>query len=154
MLTSPFVSDIGDEKSDDFARRMSLNSFVAQLTSDDFAPWLSLPIWQLRDALEEPPVEGPEMECRLWVACEWVLRCAGLIYADMDEKEPLSEDLARALQGGTLWKDKPARSRERWLFWKKRLAGFVGDAGRLGLTEDLVVGRLSEALKTMDTVEK
>ncbi|KAI0831594.1 hypothetical protein F5Y06DRAFT_281381 [Hypoxylon sp. FL0890] len=144
---------IGDETSDDFARWKNLTSFVAQLTSDDYAPWLSLPIWQLRDALEEPPVEGPEMECRMWAACEWVLRCAQLIYVEMNEKEALSEELARALQGGPLWKDMPARSHERWLFWKKRFAEFMGDAERLGLKGD-IVGRLSETLKKMDAVEE
>lgn len=145
--------EVSDESGDNLARWQNLNSFVARLTSDDFGPWLSLPIWSLRDALEEPPVEGSQMECRLWVACEWVLRCAQLIYTDMHEKDAPREELARVLRGGTLWDGGPARSRERWLFWKRRLAEFIADAEQLGLHGD-VVGRLSETLKKMDDVEQ
>lgn len=55
----------GEELEEEFSMWKNFNSFVARLTDTGFAPWLNLPIWQLRIALEEPVVARPATECRL-----------------------------------------------------------------------------------------
>lgn len=69
-----------DAKPEEIAEWKNLNSFVARLTSGDFCFGITFPSWQLRFALEEPAVKGHPMECRPWVATEWISRCAGIIY--------------------------------------------------------------------------
>lgn len=107
--------DSMEDPSDKFAKWVNLNSFIAGLTSKGFAPWLNLPIWQLRAALEEPTVKGPAMECRLQVASEWILHCASPILKDMKPKEDeaANKNLARALRTGPLCEGKAPQSVER-----------------------------------------
>ena len=135
--------------SKDFFKWKSLNSFVARLTRTGFAPWINFPIWQLRTALEEPPTEGPAMECKVWVATEWLIQCADLIFEDMNSEEELDESTARSLGTGSLWPDKPPRSRERWQFWEKRFSELAADTGRLGL-DRAITGRITAALNSMN----
>ncbi|RDL35973.1 uncharacterized protein BP5553_06585 [Venustampulla echinocandica] len=142
----------GEGLSEEFAKWKNLNSFVARLTSTGFAPWLHLPIWQLRTALEEPPVEGSAMECRLWVASEWIIYCADPIFKYMTPNEELDEGTARALRTGTLCDGKSPLGVERWGFWKKRFSKFAADASGLKL-DSAITGRISNALNIMDAVE-
>lgn len=143
----------GEELEEEFSKWKNFNSFVARLTDTGFAPWLNLPIWQLRIALEEPVVARPAMECRLWVASEWILHCAGPIYKDMKSTEELDESTARALETGSLSEDVRPLSLERWAFWKKRFSEFAADSGCLKL-DSVITRRMSDALKSMDAVEE
>ncbi|TGJ84680.1 hypothetical protein E0Z10_g4079 [Xylaria hypoxylon] len=144
----------GEDVSEEFTKWKNLNSFVARLTSTGFAPWLSLPTWQLRTAFEEPPVIGPARECRVWIASEWIIRCARPIFEDMTEgREELDESTARSLRTGPLCDDALPLSLERWQFWRKRFAELAGDGSGLGL--DSVISRRSlDALNSMDAVCK
>ncbi|KAL8912921.1 MAG: hypothetical protein Q9172_007401 [Xanthocarpia lactea] len=141
----------GEQLSEDFAKWKSLNTFIARLTSTGFAPWLNLPIWQLKMALEESPVKGPAMECRLWVASEWIIQCAHPIFEDLNSKEELDESTARSLRTGPLCDNIPPMSLERWEYWKKRFSELATDAGSLGLDGAIDI-RISDALKSMDAV--
>lgn len=132
---------------------MNVNAFIARLTRPDFARWLTLPIWQLRAALEGPPVTGPAMECRLWVASEWITQCADVLFQDMTSGEELDEGAARFLRAGPLCEDAAPPSAERWRFWKKRFEGLAADAESLGVdVKGPVVARIADALERMDTV--
>ncbi|KAI1085365.1 hypothetical protein F5B20DRAFT_518050 [Whalleya microplaca] len=134
----------------DFARWRNQNSFAARLTTPSFAPWLTLPLWQLRKALEEPPTKGPVQECRVWVACEWIIRCAEIILDGMDFEHPPST----ALQTGSLCGDDiPQLGVERWEFWKKRFGEIAADAENLELGS-AIVERISDARKRMDGIQK
>lgn len=143
----------GEELIEEFAKWKNLNAFVARLTSTDFAPWLTLPIWQLRMALEESPVKGSAMECRVWVASEWILRCANLIFHDLNSKEELDESTARSLRTGPLCDGKPPLSVERWKFWKKRFSELATDPDSLGL-DSATTERISDVLKSMNAVKE
>lgn len=144
-----------DDPSDKFVKWVNLNSFIAGLTSKGFAPWLNLPIWQLRAALEEPTVKGPAMECRLQVASEWILHCASPILQDMKLKEDkaANKNLARALCTGRLCEGKEPQSVERWNFWKTRLSELSGELGSLEVDAG-IKGRISDALRSMEVAEK
>lgn len=107
-----------------------------------------MPIWQLREALEELPVEGPPMECRLWVASEWIIHCADLLLEQMSSKEEIDEGTARALSIGALCKVERPLSLERWEFWKQRLSELAADA------ETDTAAHISQALKSMDAIRE
>lgn len=129
----------------------NLNSFAVQVTSTDFAPWLTLPIWQLRAALEEPTVKGSVMDCRLWVATEWIVIRTGIIYEKMNSKEELDESTARELRGGSLYEDIPPLSIERWELWKKRFSELDADASRLKLDSSTTEG-IPDALHALGSM--
>ncbi|KAI0378644.1 hypothetical protein F5Y04DRAFT_142704 [Hypomontagnella monticulosa] len=148
-----WTGETDKELLEEFFKWKNLNSFVARVTSTGFAPWLNLPIWQLRVALEEPPLKGPLLECQLWVASEWIIYCADLIFEDVNSKEELNEAMARVLRRGSLCADKPPLGIERWEFWKKRFSDLSADADSLGLNSTLSE-RMTEALKKMESVEK
>lgn len=93
------------------------------------------------------------MECRVWVASEWIIHCAGPIFQDMNSKEEPDESTARSLRTGPLCNDKQPLSVERWEFWKKRFSELAADAGSLGFDGALTV-RISNALKSMDAVKE
>lgn len=145
----------GEELSDDhdeYFRWKNYNSFIARITRNDFDFWLALPIWQLRETLEEPPVKGSEMRCRIWVASEWIIHCTDHIFNFVNTKEEIDESTARAYQGGSLYDGKPPLRVERWEFWKKRFLEIATDATSLELDGHTTV-RISDALKIMDSVK-
>ena len=144
--------EMSERLSQDLSQWKNFNSFIARLTSTGFAPWMNLPIWQLREALEEPPDAGPAMSCRMWVASEWIIHCASPIFQYLDSKEKLSEGSARAIRTGSLYSDKPPLSVERWNFWKKRLSEIASEANRLELNH-AATAHILDALTKMDAIE-
>ncbi|KAH8197386.1 hypothetical protein TruAng_008445 [Truncatella angustata] len=146
--------DIGEGLPEKISQWKNLNSFVARLTSAGFAPWLTFPIWQLREALETPPVKGAQMDCRLWVASEWVVHCAGLLFEISNSKEEFDNDTTRALQPGSLYNDAQIKvwSAERWSLWKKRFSEIIEEAETLNL-DTTTTDHISEAQKSMAKVD-
>ncbi|KAI4862153.1 hypothetical protein F4820DRAFT_431489 [Hypoxylon rubiginosum] len=154
-LEPPEKSEVGEElvdECDDFCRWRNYNSFIARITRDDFNFWLVLPVWQLRETLEEPPVKGSAMRCRIWVASEWIIHCADHIFNFMNTKDDVDESTARAFKGGPLYDGRPPLSVERWEFWKQRFSALLTDATSLELDGPIAVWIL-DALKSMDGVK-
>lgn len=92
------------------------------------------------------------MGCRVWVATEWIIQCADILFQAMNSKEELDKNTARALSTGSLCEGKAPLSVERWEFWKKRFSELATDAGGLSLSEDIKT-RISDALKSMDAAK-
>ncbi|KAI2778797.1 hypothetical protein F4815DRAFT_476678 [Daldinia loculata] len=146
-------TETGEELPEEFIKWKNLNSFVARITSTDFAPWLVFPIWQLTMALEEPPVAGGAMECRVWVATEWIIHCAAVLFEEMNSTEQLDDSTARAFMTGPLCDTEEPLSIKRWNFWKRRLLELSTDTGDLALSGE-ARDRISNALESMDYTEK
>ncbi|XDG07215.1 hypothetical protein ABKA04_006830 [Annulohypoxylon sp. FPYF3050] len=126
------------------------NSFAARLTRPDWAPWLNLPIWQLRSALEEPPLKGPVQECRVWIATEWLIRCTEKLL----EYQGSGQGPLNVLKTGSLCsEDIPQLGTSRWEFWKKRLGEFAANAESFEF-EGVILERISETLKRMEAAQK
>ncbi|KAI1772962.1 hypothetical protein F4818DRAFT_424505 [Hypoxylon cercidicola] len=142
-----------EELLEEFSRWKNLNSFVARLPSHGFIPGINFPVWQLREALEEPPVEGRALECQIWVATEWIINCADILFDEMNSKEEPDKDTARAFRGGSLYDGRPPFSLERWAFWKTRFSELSANATSLGL-DSATIARISDALKSMDSVKE
>ncbi|KAF2865463.1 hypothetical protein BDV95DRAFT_612605 [Massariosphaeria phaeospora] len=152
--TEPALREITPE---DLSKWQNLNSFTARLTDKHFSPWLNFPIWEIRNALEDAPASGAAMRCRLWVACEWILRCGDVLFDSMCTREELDENSARVLSLGQLSAiedtDIAPLSVERWAFWKKRLVEIGAGRGELQLG-DSMCGRILDTLQHMANVEK
>ncbi|XXH00800.1 hypothetical protein Hte_007151 [Hypoxylon texense] len=154
-LEPPEKSEEGEELGDDceeFSRWRNYNSFIARITRDHFNFWLVIPMWQLRDTLEEPPMKGSAMRCRIWVASEWIIHCADHLFNFVNTKDDIDESTARAFKGGPLYDGRPPLGVERWQFWKKRFSELAANATSLEL-DGSTTGRISDALKSMDGVE-
>lgn len=101
----------------------SINAFAARLTGTGYLGWFNLPIWQIRSALEYPEIAGPPMDCRLWVACEWIICSGRVIYKELEvsSDQALDEEMAKVAELGPLCKAKSPLSLERWSYWEARL---------------------------------
>ncbi|RSL88701.1 hypothetical protein CEP51_001635 [Fusarium floridanum] len=130
----------------------NLNSFLARFKTETFTCWLTFPIWQLRDGLEEKLDRGPVLNSRLWVATEWILHYGEIIFEDQVSKLELDADMARALQGGSLCAGIAPLSWERMAFWKKRLAEMLSEREALGLSNKLA-DRVVKAAEKIDEFE-
>ncbi|KAH6876350.1 hypothetical protein B0T10DRAFT_497880 [Thelonectria olida] len=135
---------------EDFKWR-NLNSFIARLTAATFSPWLNLPIWQLRSALEEEPKKGTAMDCRLWVASEWILQCGELVYDEITSNRELDEWSARALGGGPLYESQVPLSLARWQFWMARFQNLSENAVGLELDAS-VIARITLTVQRMGAI--
>ncbi|KAI5464096.1 hypothetical protein BGZ63DRAFT_376899 [Mariannaea sp. PMI_226] len=146
----PFESDENDL--DGLSTWKNLNSFMSHLVSRGLEQQVYLPIWEIRSALEEPTVKGPLMDCRVWVATEWILNCSVTLKKEMmSPNEDLTENEAASRGTGKLCDDSiTPRSLQRWDFWKKRLAEIAKEADDLGLQEE-TKKRVEEALKTLES---
>ena len=119
------------------------NSFVSHIVGRGYTTTLYLSFWAIRDALEEPVVKGPLLDCRVWVASEWIYNCNGLIRQYL-----ASEELTQGSREhtGPLAENISPRSLQRWDFWRKRLTELVDSENIQGVAKEWA----SEALKKMD----
>lgn len=115
-------------------------------------------MYALRSALEEQPSPISEVvECRLKVACDWVLHSArpllwwaqeNLGYTDV----PV-EDTAAHEPGGELYEGPQTMCLRRWGFWLQRFESFGREAEGSGLSEEVRREAL-DAAEFMKTVER
>lgn len=93
------------------------------------------------------------MECRLWVATEWIVHYADFLFLEMHPKVEFDKRMDRVVATSELAKDIGAHTPQRWEFWKTRLSKLSAEARRLQVDAS-IVGRITEALKVMETVER
>ncbi len=106
---------------------------MSRLLKDEFPRWMVLPYWEIGKALETPPQEGVVFECYLWVATQWLTQYGKLLRRHMDLAEALDEEAQKAIPTGSLCKGVPARSHERWDFWRSRLAELASAEPEVGV---------------------
>lgn len=132
----------------------SVNSFVSRLVGAGFTQVINLAIWEIREALEEAPTkEGPLMDCRVWIAAEWIANSSEVLRNEMmrPSDELTERDATSTSVGQLLLSDGISpRSLQRWQFWKKRLAEIADEAESLGIVEE-TRKHIDEALKIMDS---
>ncbi|KAK3986162.1 hypothetical protein QBC44DRAFT_224933, partial [Cladorrhinum sp. PSN332] len=102
------------------------NSFAAHLLTEDFTQLTVLAYWQLASALETRPPSSQDpavLDCKLWAATEWLIRCGGVLYKHISFKGHLDEQTIVSIPTGPLCEglEIPVRSLERWNFWRLRL---------------------------------
>jgi hypothetical protein len=141
-----------------------LNSFTARLCASNAVDWLTYPIWQLRDALEQPLFESFDglrltpraAETVFWNATEWIFHfgpALALRMRDLSDRGhpddvvfstgPLCQGCGTISQWGA----------DRWCFWILRLEALLLPAtmDELGLGDDMAK-RLRQALAILNDV--
>ncbi|KAI1204091.1 uncharacterized protein F4807DRAFT_449015 [Annulohypoxylon truncatum] len=130
----------------------NLNSFFVRLTSKHFCPWLQLPILELRNALECPQSRGEVMECRIWVATEWIIRCGDVLLHKLTGEDVFGR-VALSLTTGPLCRNIRPLGVERWEFWKTRFHEIRNDYQRLDLSLAIYL-RMGDTLRRMSAAER
>ena len=132
-------------------------SFIAKLSAIDPLEFGFLyPIATVRDALEEFVPNGIKMDCKLWVATEWILQCGLALHWFFETwEDELEEDRVRAYRFGSLCRDMrfPLIGMERWHFWKKRLEEILENQYDFDL-DTTTLERIKRAIQVMKDVEK
>ena len=121
-------------------------------------PWIVLPYWEIRTALETPlPQDPAAFECGLWVATEWLMRCGQLLRRDLGSAGALSDGEEASIAPGPLCEGISPQGLERWDFWRSRLAGLASAESRPGedgeglpAPSDASLARIAEAIAVMD----
>ncbi|KAB8067133.1 hypothetical protein BDV29DRAFT_200699 [Aspergillus leporis] len=122
---------------DEVDRWINLNSFAARLLNLDAILWISFPVWALRDALDEP-VNGPELDCNIRVANQWIVHSGRYIYRQLTSTSPNGH----GCDGLTL---------EAWQRWKSRFIEICGllsaDRRRLALQSAITMENIEQTIQ-------
>ncbi|KAI1346374.1 hypothetical protein F5Y01DRAFT_319814 [Xylaria sp. FL0043] len=139
---------LGGDPASSYAKWKSLNSFAARIAAAQIQEWEGFAFWSLREALEKQPT--PEkIECLVWVASEWIIRCGRLLLEAL--KDP-SDDDHRSIAVGPLCSDLSPVGMERWQFWKKRFTDIASPDNNLGINS-ATSEHISLALDSMAAAE-
>jgi hypothetical protein len=127
-----------------------INSFISRLGDSGYAVVLNLGIWGIRTALEDTVPDAPALlNCRLWVAAEWIVRCSGpLLWRLTAPKDPGEKPIQTELTGTLYGEGLPPWNLQRWEFWKERLTLFAGEHESFGLVDE-TTQHIHRALETM-----
>lgn len=134
----------------------NINRFGARC----FSAGIAEPYVQVMDALllafekEPSPIQGV-VECRLLVACDWMIHGAAsplLLWAqeNIGYRDVPVEDRQSYFPGGSLYQDGPQTMYlRRWGFWMQRFEEF----SKMDRLSEEVKGQASKAVERMKTVE-
>ena len=121
-LAPTFETASEDEKQ----QWISLNSFSARLLNVGLLGGTNIPIWALRDALEEDISLEPARDSIVAAAAEWILHARNALFTRIS-KEPANPDTLQATPQGPLYEGKAGLPLERWTFWKRRFREMSND---------------------------
>lgn len=106
----------------------NVNFFFASITAEGLQDLSLFAIWTMRDALEndlQDDVEGTAAQkYNVYVpaAAAWIFGSGQFLYRKEKDLTPTDRKQGNPAKGGELWKGKAEFSKERWAFWKERLA--------------------------------
>ncbi len=106
----------------------NVNFFFASITEKEIQDLSLFAIWSMRDALEneqEDDFEGTAAQkYNVYVpaATSWIFGMGRALYAKEKDLTPTDQSQGNPAKGGFLWKGRAEFSKERWAFWKERLA--------------------------------
>lgn len=121
MIDAPEFDD-SPEQAAKIARWTALNSFAARLLGSAVRLWTNFALWELRDGLEEPPVNDQARDTHLITASEWIIHAGPVLCGAALDRARLDEHDTQSLRPGSLYEGGSAGfSRERWNFWVDRL---------------------------------
>ncbi|OJK00226.1 hypothetical protein ASPACDRAFT_42810 [Aspergillus aculeatus ATCC 16872] len=116
------VGDAKKPKNDAWiAVDLNRDSFMARVLGHQLRPWKQFAIWQLRSALEWPHVNPRLVDHHLAIVREWIFHAGYELYRQRYEGV-LEPDEVRRTQPGPLYRGRADIPRERWIFWKERIA--------------------------------
>ncbi|KAN0070354.1 Protein of unknown function (DUF3632) domain containing protein [Elaphomyces granulatus] len=133
--------------SEESSEWLSLNSFAARLKREDLIYGTYFAIYRLRDAVEQENAVREVANCKISVACEWIIRSGIELYREA--LNGVTQDDEPVIRSGPLYKGQLGLCPERWLFWKSRLSNVSTDE-----VDEEVVKMAQQAVGEMERVEK
>lgn len=133
----------------------NVNFFFARITEKGLVDLSLFAIWNMRDALENEQhddVEGTAVQkynVHVPAATSWIFGMGRALYTKEKDLTPTDRKYGNPAKGGDLWKGKAEFSKERWAFWKERLA-FVS---KLDEISDKTKNISRDALEAMERAE-
>lgn len=109
----------------------NVNFFFAHITEKGIQDLSLFAIWSMRDALEneqQDDFEGTAVQkhnVHVPAATAWIFGMGRALYTRVKDLTPTDQSQGNPAKGGDMWKGKAEFSKERWAFWKERLA-FIG----------------------------
>ncbi|KAH6892487.1 hypothetical protein B0T10DRAFT_547238 [Thelonectria olida] len=122
---------------------LNLNSFAARLFGAGIVGWVNFPIWQLRHGLEEDASPGPDTDCRVAAASEWLIQAGPNLLRRCLLRTNFNEAQKRSYRAGAIYSGHAGLNLERWGFWKRRLGEVQS------VVDEEAAASVDEAVKTM-----
>ena len=136
-----------------------MNSFAARCLGAGLAGPYSDAMYAMRSALEEDLSTCTEIsmaECKIQVACEWILHAAkhflwwareniGYTNVTVDDEE------GQYVEGGTLYHGPPAMCLQRWAFWLGRFEEIGKEESKLNEETRKVALETGQCMKTIES---
>ncbi|KAK7966692.1 uncharacterized protein PG986_000969 [Apiospora aurea] len=131
LLGAEFREQInGPESADDETEHakitqswINFHAFAARLNGKGVTDWWDIPLWMLRQGLEEDLSSAPKLhDCHIMTAAQIVEHSGAIMLATkVIPKEELDETEKRMFAPGSLFKGEAGYTPERWTFWARRL---------------------------------
>lgn len=131
-----------------FQGYINYNAFLAHVYSAIWRdpPCPRLAVWELRDALEDPPDDEPQQHHQyIMAAAQWILIYGDAIFPIMDDSEDVddeeieypfptyhkrsSKEGISKLVDSVTSRMKKRTKRDRWNFWRDRFGEIASDKG-------------------------
>ncbi|KAI8934928.1 hypothetical protein NX059_008597 [Plenodomus lindquistii] len=138
---------------------VSLNHFLARVTEKGLHDFSMYAIWAMRQALEtklEDDVEATaaqKYDAYVPAAFSWFKGAGRTLFTKEIDLTPTDPNQGNPARGGPLWKGKAEFSKERWSFWKERLAAISSIDGVSEATKD-VAKTAVEQMERSETFEQ
>ncbi|KAM3481519.1 hypothetical protein MY8738_004458 [Beauveria namnaoensis] len=133
---------------------ISLNSFAARLLGHRIQSSFNLGLWELRAGLEEKHPSEASRDLHLNTASEWLWHAGDELHRLSTAANTLNQQELDITKTGSLV-EVPGKgpSKDRWVFWKKRL-GELSSELSCAAKEEGLKERVDGVVKKMSTLEK
>ncbi|KAK8034429.1 hypothetical protein PG993_009424 [Apiospora rasikravindrae] len=131
LLGAEFREQInGPESADDETEQakitrswINFHAFAARLNGKGVTDWWDIPLWMLRQGLEEDLSTAPKLhDCHIMTAAQIVEHSGAIMLATkVIPTEKLDDTEKRMFAPGSLFKGEAGYTPERWTFWARRL---------------------------------
>ncbi|KAK7935727.1 hypothetical protein PG985_001222 [Apiospora marii] len=102
---------------------VNFHAFAARLNGKGVTDWWDIPLWMLRQGLEEDLSATPKLhDCHIMTAAQIIEHSGAIMFATkVLPSEQLDDTDKRMFAAGSLFRGEPGYTPERWTFWSRRL---------------------------------
>ncbi|KAK8002815.1 hypothetical protein PG989_002534 [Apiospora arundinis] len=123
MINGPEMADSEAEQGKINSSWINFHAFAARLNGKGVTDWWDIPLWMLRQGLEEDlSAEDKLHDCHIMTAAQIIEHSGAIMLATkVLAHEELDAQDKRMFAAGSLFKGEAGYSLERWTFWTGRL---------------------------------
>ncbi|KAK8038118.1 hypothetical protein PG994_014885 [Apiospora phragmitis] len=123
QINGPEGADDEKEQSKITRSWINFHAFAARLNGKGVTDWWDIPLWMLRQGLEEDLSAAPKLhDCHIMTAAQIIEHSGAIMLATkVIPTEELDDTEKRMFAAGCLFKGEAGYTPERWTFWSRRL---------------------------------